>query len=76
MTIYFILFDVLIHYIPHSKNFFQLLKWNFDQPTAEHVEQLKNLLSSIAQPALFLLLFHKDFKQHLKAIDLLHSVNF
>ncbi|VDM27623.1 unnamed protein product [Toxocara canis] len=51
----------------------KLLKWNFDQPTTEHVEQLKTLLSGVTQASLFLMLFNKDFKMHLKAIDAMQT---
>ncbi|VDK56206.1 unnamed protein product [Anisakis simplex] len=47
----------------------KLLKWNFDQPNGEHIEQLKTLLGGVTQTNLFAMLFSKDFKMHLKAID-------
>lgn len=52
----------------------KLLKWNFDQPNAEHVEQLRTLMSSVALSSLFTFLFSKDFKQQLKGIDILQSL--
>uniref|UniRef100_A0A158R650 Cytoskeleton-associated protein 5 n=1 Tax=Syphacia muris TaxID=451379 RepID=A0A158R650_9BILA len=56
-----------------EKNF-KVLKWNFDQPTAEHVEQLHLQFTSVAIPSLCSMLFSKDFKQHLKALDVLDSL--
>ncbi|VDN07875.1 unnamed protein product [Thelazia callipaeda] len=52
----------------------RILKWNFDQPDAEHVDQLKTLLSSVTQASLLTLLFNKDFKLQLKGIDILQSL--
>ncbi|MFH4974191.1 hypothetical protein AB6A40_000900 [Gnathostoma spinigerum] len=52
----------------------KLLKWNFDQPTSEHVEQLRTLLGSVANTIVLGLLFNKDFKQHIKAIDVIQSL--
>uniref|UniRef100_A0A915Q0H8 TOG domain-containing protein n=1 Tax=Setaria digitata TaxID=48799 RepID=A0A915Q0H8_9BILA len=51
-----------------------ILKWNFDQPDAEHVEQLKTLLSNVTQASLLTFLFNRDFKQQLKGIDILQSL--
>lgn len=56
-----------------EKNF-KVLKWNFDQPTSEHVEQLHSQFTSVAIPSLCSMLFSKDFKQHLKALDILDSL--
>lgn len=53
---------------------FQVLKWNFDQPGYEHIEQLKTLLGNVTQASLLTFLFNKDFKQQLKGIDILQSV--
>ncbi|THD23002.1 Cytoskeleton-associated protein 5 [Fasciola hepatica] len=48
----------------------KLLKWDFDAPTRDHVNQLNQLfLSAGASPDLHALLFHADFKQHVKALD-------
>ncbi|VDO13698.1 unnamed protein product [Brugia timori] len=56
------------------KEFEKVLKWNFDQPENEHIEQLKTLLGNVTQASLLTLLFNKDFKQQLKGIDILQSV--
>ncbi|VDN91938.1 unnamed protein product [Brugia pahangi] len=53
---------------------FFVLKWNFDQPENEHIEQLKTLLGNVTQASLLTLLFNKDFKQQLKGIDILQSL--
>ncbi|KAL3984838.1 CLASP N terminal family protein [Acanthocheilonema viteae] len=53
---------------------FFVLKWNFDQPGFEHVEQLKTLLGNVMQASLLIFLFNKDFKQQLKGIDILQSL--
>ncbi|KAK0402445.1 hypothetical protein QR680_016337 [Steinernema hermaphroditum] len=47
----------------------KLLKWNFDSPTSEHIDQLKSLFGDICKPPTVQLLFHKDFKMHLKIIE-------
>ncbi|VDO29637.1 unnamed protein product [Onchocerca flexuosa] len=52
----------------------RVLKWNFDQPDIEHVEQLKTLLGNITQASLLTFLFNKDFKQQVKGIDILQSL--
>uniref|UniRef100_A0A914ZKU7 TOG domain-containing protein n=3 Tax=Parascaris univalens TaxID=6257 RepID=A0A914ZKU7_PARUN len=52
----------------------KLLKWNFDVPTSEHVEQLRTLLSGVTQANVFAMMFNKDFKMHLKAIDVMQTV--
>ncbi|EJD75521.1 CBR-ZYG-9 protein [Loa loa] len=52
----------------------RVLKWNFDQPESEHVEQLKTLLGNVTQASLLTFLFNKDFKQQLKGIDILQSL--
>ncbi|KAM3717569.1 Zygote defective protein [Dirofilaria immitis] len=52
----------------------RVLKWNFDQPDIEHVEQLKTLLGNVTQASLLTLLFNKDFKQQVKGIDILQSL--
>ncbi|EYC31023.1 hypothetical protein Y032_0004g1910 [Ancylostoma ceylanicum] len=50
----------------------KILKWNFTFPTEEHVMQLQEQLGRHAKASLMGMLFHKDFKQHLKAIELLN----
>ncbi|CAI2340317.1 unnamed protein product [Caenorhabditis sp. 36 PRJEB53466] len=47
----------------------KLVKWNFQTPTDEHISQLQTLLGSQAKVSLMSQLFHKDFKQHLAALD-------
>ncbi|VDO83890.1 unnamed protein product, partial [Haemonchus placei] len=47
------------------------LKWNFTLPTEEHMAQLQEQLGRHAKASLMAMLYHKDFKQHLKAIELL-----
>ncbi|VDP88340.1 unnamed protein product [Echinostoma caproni] len=48
----------------------KLLKWDFDAPTRDHVQQLNQLfLNAGTSPDLHALLFHSDFKQHVKALD-------
>ncbi|KAA3678847.1 cytoskeleton-associated protein 5 [Paragonimus westermani] len=48
----------------------KLLKWEFDAPTRDHVQQLNQLfLASGASPELHASLFHSDFKQHVKGLD-------
>ncbi|EGT59628.1 hypothetical protein CAEBREN_10303 [Caenorhabditis brenneri] len=47
------------------------VKWNFQTPTDEHISQLQTLLGNQAKVSLMSQLFHKDFKQHLAALDTL-----
>uniref|UniRef100_A0A1I7V0Z1 TOG domain-containing protein n=1 Tax=Caenorhabditis tropicalis TaxID=1561998 RepID=A0A1I7V0Z1_9PELO len=49
----------------------KLVKWNFQSPTDEHITQLQTLLGNQAKVSLMSQLFHKDFKQHLAALDTL-----
>nr|CDS27460.1 microtubule associated protein xmap215 [Hymenolepis microstoma] len=50
----------------------KLLKWDFDTPTKDHVQQLNTLFQTAgASPDLHSSLFHTDFKQHIKAVDIL-----
>ncbi|EGT60198.1 hypothetical protein CAEBREN_31790 [Caenorhabditis brenneri] len=49
----------------------KLVKWNFQTPTDEHISQLQTLLGNQAKVSLMSQLFHKDFKQHLAALDTL-----
>jgi cytoskeleton-associated protein 5 len=50
------------------------LKWNFDVPRKEFVEQLKTQMETAAfNRTLLTQLFHDDFKHQLKAIDTLHK---
>ena len=49
------------------------LKWSFTTPREEFVIQLQDQFSKgpAANPELLNMLFHKDFKQHVKALDVL-----
>merc|ERR1719239_1521914 len=48
------------------------LKWNFATPRAEFVDQLKDQITAANfNKSLFTMMFHADFKQHLKALDML-----
>ncbi|XP_043214120.1 cytoskeleton-associated protein 5-A-like isoform X1 [Amphibalanus amphitrite] len=48
------------------------LKWNFSQPRAEFLEQLKDQMTNAGvNKTLMTQMFHSDFKQHIKAIDTL-----
>jgi len=50
----------------------KVLKWNFSAPRAEFVEQLKDQITAANfNKSLFTMMFHADFKQHLKALDML-----
>ena len=50
------------------------LKWNFATPRVEFVDQLKDqLLAANFNKSLMAMMFHADFKQHLKAIEMLVS---
>ena len=50
------------------------LKWNFNQPRSEHINQLKEQLQPCVSAALFSQLFHDDFKQHIAALATLTKV--
>lgn len=52
----------------------KVLKWNFNQPRKEHVEQLKDQLQPCVNSALFTQLFHDDFKKHIVALETLTKV--
>ena len=45
-------------------------------PTDEHIAQLTQQLGAVAKVSLTQHLFSKDFKQHLKAIDMLKEVTY
>lgn len=50
------------------------LKWNFATPRVEFVDQLKDqLVAANFNKSLMAMMFHADFKQHLKAIEMLVS---
>ncbi|VDQ04261.1 unnamed protein product [Trichobilharzia regenti] len=58
-----------------STCFSPLLKWDFDSPTKDHIQQLNTLFSAAgASPEFHALLFHTDFRQHIKAIDQLSQL--
>ena len=44
------------------------LKWNFNQPRSEHIEQLKEQLVPCVSADLHSQLFHDDFKKHITAL--------
>ena len=49
----------------------QILKWNFQMPRPEHIDQLKDQLLNCVSFSLHKKLFHEDFKQQLSAISTL-----
>ena len=50
----------------------KLLKWNFAVPRGEFVEQLQEQMTDANfNRNLMTQMFHSDFKQHLKAIEML-----
>merc|ERR1719427_1953230 len=50
----------------------KLLKWSFAQPRQELVDQLKDqLVTAKFNKSLLAMMFHADFKQHLKALEML-----
>ena len=52
----------------------KLLKWNFSTPRQEFVDQLKDqLVAANFNKSLMAMMFHTDFKQHLKVLDMLIS---
>ena len=52
----------------------KLLKWNFATPRQEFVDQLKDqLVAANFNKSLMAMMFHTDFKQHLKALEMLIS---
>ena len=53
----------------------QCLKWNFSQPRAEFLDQLKDQMTNAGvNKTLMTQMFHSDFKQHIKAIDTVSGV--
>ena len=53
----------------------QVLKWNFNAPRDEFVEQLRDQMTTACfNRNLITNMFHSDFKYHLKAIDMLIEV--
>uniref|UniRef100_A0A7E4UZT1 TOG domain-containing protein n=1 Tax=Panagrellus redivivus TaxID=6233 RepID=A0A7E4UZT1_PANRE len=49
------------------------LRWNFKTPDDEHINQLMSQFTVVAKPELVALLFSKDFKQHIKALELIQK---
>ena len=49
------------------------LKWNFDVPRKEFVEQLKLQLETCVNRTLLIQLFHDDFKHHITALQTLQK---
>ena len=49
----------------------QILRWNFQTPRSEHVNQLKDQMQPCVSRALHAKLFHEDFKQQLAGISML-----
>ena len=67
--------------VPHGKESrnkdeekLKTLKWNFNQPRKEHVEQLKDQFLTCVNSTLFSQLFHDDFKKHIVALDTMTKV--
>ena len=54
----------------------KVLKWNFDLPRKEFVDQLKAQLEPCANKTLLTQMFHDDFKHHIIALQTLTKVNF
>ncbi len=50
------------------------LKWNFQAPRTEHIDQLKEQLAPCVSTDLHASLFHDDFKKHLAALATLTKV--
>ena len=51
------------------------LKWNFQSPRSEHIEQLKEQFTPCVSADLLANLFHDDFKKHLAALAALTKVH-
>ena len=49
----------------------QILKWNFQMPRPEHIDQLKDQLLTCVSLPVHKKLFHEDFKQQLQAVSTL-----
>lgn len=52
----------------------KVLKWNFDVPRKEFVEQLKMQLEPCVNKTLLTQMFHDDFKHHINALQTLSKV--
>jgi len=53
----------------------QVLKWNFTCPRIEFVDQLHTQMEPSFSASLLELLFHANFKMHIKAYDILYKVS-
>uniref|UniRef100_A0A0K0F5E8 Zygote defective protein 9 (inferred by orthology to a C. elegans protein) n=1 Tax=Strongyloides venezuelensis TaxID=75913 RepID=A0A0K0F5E8_STRVS len=49
----------------------KLLKWQFEVPQPDHLQQLQSQLKEVVSMDVFGKLYNKDFKQQLKALDIL-----
>uniref|UniRef100_A0AAF5D4A5 TOG domain-containing protein n=1 Tax=Strongyloides stercoralis TaxID=6248 RepID=A0AAF5D4A5_STRER len=49
----------------------KLLKWQFEVPQPDHLQQLQSQLKEVVSADVFGRLYNKDFKQQLKALDIL-----
>ena len=54
----------------------QILKWNFNTPRDEYLDQLKTQMSTCFAKWLQDELFHFDFQRHVKAIGVMIEVVF
>lgn len=60
----------------HIMNMFtKILKWNFLQLTGEYVEQLTLQMEKNFSKGMMDMMFNVDFKQHIKAIEILIKVH-
>ena len=50
------------------------MRWDFDSPRPEHVQQLKDLLKPAVSKTMLQLMFSEDFNDHMKALDILTDV--
>lgn len=51
----------------------RLLKWEFTGPSKEHMTQLATLVEDNCSPELVTMMFHSDFKHHIKAIEAMNK---
>uniref|UniRef100_A0AC35UH82 Cytoskeleton-associated protein 5 n=1 Tax=Rhabditophanes sp. KR3021 TaxID=114890 RepID=A0AC35UH82_9BILA len=52
----------------------KILRWNFEVPQADHLQQLQMLLKDVTSPDLFSKLYNKDFKAQLKGVEVLMTL--
>lgn len=69
-------------YVPNGKESrmkdeekLKTVKWNFNQPRSEHMDQLKEQLVPCVSSDLHSQLFHDDFKKHITALATLTKVS-